>query len=166
MRNLFGKLVVCDGLIKDRKPRLVWVEDVEFERLTSWLKDYLICIEGSESSSYDDSDDERSGCYSSSGTFKHYREINPVDHSEYLMYDGDDLIGVYFKISKGYNDYDYFQFLFDGSLKQSFRIGYSASHSSNFVYVENVTLVKKGENGAPTSASEAHFYRSGMDTYI
>lgn len=45
-------------------------------------------------------------------------------------------------------------------------MGYSASHSSRFVYVENISLVRKGKTGVPTEVVKIRFYHSSMDTSI
>ena len=45
-------------------------------------------------------------------------------------------------------------------------LGYSASHSSNYVTVTKVELVKKGENGAPLEGAYINFEPSEMSTSI
>lgn len=166
MKNHFGDYLVCDWLILGRKPSLECVSEEKFNSLIRELQDYLICVEGEEYSSYDNSDDERCGSSSSLHKFKYYREIDFKNDSEHLILKDNKIIGIVFYISKGNNDYEYYQFLFDGSLKQKFRMGYSASHSSRFVYVENLKLVRRGENGVPAEGRKINFYHSSMDTYI
>ena len=71
------------------------------------------------------------------------------------------IVGVVFVVKNGNNSYTR-AFSFDGSIAQSMRLGYSASHSSSFEYVDRVSLLKRGENDAPETAREAKFEQSEM----
>ena len=48
-------------------------------------------------------------------------------------------------------------FFFDGRQYQSLTLGYSASHSSCYSNIYKITLVKKGENGAPEEGGYINF---------
>ena len=73
----------------------------------------------------------------------------------------DEFVGVVFVVRKGYDKYTR-AFSFDGSIAQSMRLGYYASHSSHFEYVDRVSLVKRGENGVPKTDRDANFNQSEM----
>ena len=163
MNGAYVKL--CSVVTRDRIS-YTSITTEEFAKLVEELKDYLIYVEGEESYSYDNSDDDRASSYSSSHKFGYYRELNPKENSEHLIFKNGKIQGVVFTVSQGYNNYEYYQFLFDGSVKQSFRLGYSASHSSQFIYVEKVSLVKRGKSGAPTEGNKIYFRCSSMDTSI
>ena len=157
---------VNDGRILNNKIKLKKVSEEFLKILEDEFKDYLLYIEGETSYEYDNSDDERASSYSSSTKFGYYRDLDIINNSEHLIVVNDKVIGVVFYISEGYNSYRYYEFLFDGSYKKSFSVGYSASHSSHFVYVEKVSLVKKGENGVPTTANKMTFKISSTATSI
>lgn len=160
------RILVCKGVGTSDEIKLIAISKEELSVIDEDLKDYLICVEGSEESSYDNSDDDRAGCYSSSSKFKYHCEIDPKENTEHLIVIDGKVKGVVFYLSKGYNDYEYYHFLFDGSIQQSFRMGYSASHSSDFCYVNKVTLVKRGENGVPCEGKKIYFRHGRMDTSV
>ena len=138
------------------------VDEQEFERQCKYLEDYLIALETINTSSYDNSDDERvedNARYTSS--FK-YRELNPKNNSEYLLMIDNKIAGVVFVVTQGQYDSYLRAFTFDGKIAQSMRLGYYASHSSYFEYVDRVRLVKKGSKGIPSEAREANFKQSEM----
>lgn len=159
-------IFVCNGQVIDKKIKHESISKEEFDVIVQELKNYLLYIEGESFSSYDNSDDERWGSSSSSHKIRDYREINPEENSEHLIVIDGKVRGIVFYVSEGYSGCEYYQFFFDGSRQQKFRLGYSASHSSNFVYIEKVSLVKKGENGVPTEGRKIYFRHSRMDTYI
>ena len=166
-------MVICDAKIIDGKicgveksvKEQTFVSENEFIALTEELKDYLIYVEGSEYSSYDNSDDDRADCYSSKYPFGRYYEIAPSENSKYLLRIDGKIRGVVFFVGKGYNDVYYEPFLFDDSIKNSIRLGYSASHSSNYTYIEKVSLVKRGSNGAPEKANKISFRLHETSTF-
>ena len=121
----------------------------------------MLCLEETSTRSYDDSDDERVTPSSSYSVNRKYREINPKENAESLLMVDGKIIGVVFVVKDGNDEYTR-AFSFDGTIAQSMRLGYSASHSSCFEYVDRVSLVKRGENGAPTEAKEARFNQSEM----
>lgn len=57
------------------------------------------------------------------------------------------IVSVVFVVDKGKSSEYTRAFSFDGKIAQTMRLGYSASHSSSFTYVDRVSLVKKGTNG-------------------
>lgn len=50
---------VCDGQIINNQIKYKYISEEEFKSMVEELKDYVLCVEGSHESSYDDSDDER-----------------------------------------------------------------------------------------------------------
>ena len=135
---------------------LVPIDAELFEATCKELEPYLLSLEEISISSYDDSDDERVTPSSRRTVRCTYREINPRENAEYLLMIDGKIVGVVFVVRNGKAEYTR-AFSFDGSVAQSMRLGYSASHSSNFTYVDQVSLVKRGENGIPETAREARF---------
>jgi len=160
MKVLDGKII--DGKIKIGKLGAISNED--FKAVVERLKGYLLYVEGVEKSSYDNSDDDRGGCSSSRWPFGYYCEIDPENNSEHLLRIDGEIKGVVFYVSKGYNEFDYYPFLFDGSIQHGFSTGYSASHSSNYIDIDKVSLVKRGEKGAPEEGKRLNFRRGRQDT--
>lgn len=142
------------------------LRESQFAPEANKLLDCLLKIEGTETSSYDNSDDDRASCSSSSSKFVTYRRIDPYKDSEALLWsDGGKICGIVFRIKSGSKTTPY-AFLFESKESSSLRLGYSASHSSSYTYIERVTLVKKGENGAPNEARSLSFERSETDPDI
>lgn len=137
------------------------IDEEQFEEVCKELEPYLLSLEETSVSSYDDSDDERVTPSSRRTVRCTYREINPRQNSESLLMVDGKIVGVVFVVTSGRDQYTR-AFSFDGSIAQSMRLGYSASHSSSFVYVDRVSLVKRGENGVPESAREARFDQNEM----
>ncbi len=135
------------------------------ESIAKNLEGYLLKIEGSDYYSYDNSDDDRAGSSSSETPFVVYREINALENSKALLIVNNELKGVVFSVKSG-SRCSYYRYYLDGSVKSSIRLGYSASHSSSFKYIERVTLVRKGGNGAPTEARSVRFEFVESDTSI
>ena len=163
-------MIICDGKIIDgvitgikksvKNP--TDMSEAEFLELISDLKDCLLYVEGSETSSYDDSDDDRAGSYWSQSAFGHYYEIGLRENSKHLLRIDGQIRGVVFYIRSGYNDVTYEPFLFDNSIKNSMTLGYTASHSSDYVTVKKVSLVRRGEGNVPESAKVIDFSQSKM----
>ncbi|MBQ8374122.1 MAG: hypothetical protein IJX98_00930 [Clostridia bacterium] len=141
--------------------KLALIEEEYFEEVCKELEPYLLSFEEISVSSYDDSDDERVTPTSRRTVRCKYREINPRKNSESLLMVDGKIIGVVFVVTKGNDQYTR-AFSFDGSIAQSMRLGYSASHSSSFEYVDRVSLVKRGEKGVPETAREAKFLQAEM----
>lgn len=135
---------------------LASIDEEKFEEVCKELEPYLLSLEETSTSSYDDSDDERVTPSSRYTVRCTYREINPRKNAESLLMVDGKIVGVVFVVTRGNNKYTR-AFSFDGSIAQSMRLGYSASHSSNYIYVDRVSLVKRGENGVPETAREARF---------
>ena len=134
----------------------------EKEKIASLFSQHLLKIYYSDSSSYDNSDDERaSDSYYSHSSYV-YREVN-IEQDLYgvAMRDGE-ITGVVFYVKNSRGDAYATIFNFDGKPKASITMGYSASHSSSYTTVVRVELVKKGENGAPESAQNASFIQHEM----
>ncbi|MBQ8689289.1 MAG: hypothetical protein IJ515_02880 [Clostridia bacterium] len=166
-------IIVCDGKIsenrviisKNKHEGIISAED--FKAVVEELKDSLIYVEGVEESSYDNSDDDRAGCYSSRWPFGYYCEIDPENNSEHLLRIDGKIVGIVFFVRQGYGrDVDFYPFLFDDSIQNQMRTGYGASHSSDYIYVNKVTLVKRGENGAPESGRRIYFSKGKSDTSL
>ncbi len=168
--NITGQILVCNGEINGntinvkKKPGVI-SEDT-LKRVTEELKDKLLYIEGTEESRYDNSDDDRAGCYTSRHPFGYYCEIDPQNNSKHLLQIDGEIKGIVFFVTKGYYDVDYHPFLFDGSIQSGVTLGYSASHSSNYIYIEKATLVKRGENGAPENGRKISFQQSKTSTSL
>ena len=158
-------IYVCDCEIKDGKVEIINKSGVisqrDFNLVVEEFKDKLLYIEGEDTHSYDNSDDERASCHSSKTPFGRYYEIDFESDSQHLIRINGKIVGVIFHVKDGYN-VDYYPFLFDGSIKRMIRLGYSASHSSSYTYVEKVSLLKRGEKGAPESARMINFKQSKM----
>ena len=140
------------------------VSEYDLDELAKYLEGYLLKIECSRRTTYDNSDDDRVEDSDDSYDFVRYSEIDPKKDHEALLYYDNEFKGVVFTIeSKDKRDeYSYHAFFFDGSVQSSFSMGYSASHSSDYTYVKRVTLVKKGVDGAPESAGNAKFEQHEM----
>ena len=120
------------------------------------MKGYLLKISGEYYSSYDNSDDERASCSESRSSFVKYAKIDAYKDKDALLWGDGAFRGVAFTVRAGYEE-SLHRFLFDGSVCESMRLGYSASHSARYTYVERVTLVKKGEDGAPEEGGYVNF---------
>ena len=146
-------MIICDGKIidgvitgiKNSIKNPTNISEKEFLELISDLKDCLLYVEGTETSSYDDSDDDRAGSYWSQSSFGHYYEIGLRENSKHLLRIDGKIRGVVFY-----------------SIKNSMSLGYTASHSSDYTVVEKVSLVKRGEGNAPESAKVIDFSQSKM----
>ena len=161
MANIYVRKGIYENGVFHVVKKLAPIEQDQFEKTCNELEPYLLSLEETSITSYDDSDDERvEPSYSYTVRCK-YREINPRKNAESLLMVDDKIVGVVFVVRNGYNEYTR-AFSFDGSIAQSMRLGYSASHSSNFEYVDRVSLVKRGEKGVPETAREANFFQSEM----
>ncbi len=132
----------------------------QLEKYAEQLKDYLLKIDYTRTRSYDSSDDDRVEDSSSRWNGVKYCEINPLENSRHLVVQGDTVIGVMFVVRDDEEIPRFF--LFDGSVQQSMTMGYSASHSSEWTYVNSVTLVKRGEGGVPEKGNSVNFSQSKM----
>ncbi len=154
--------IVTKETYKYAECKEIQVSKEQLERYEEQLKDYLLAVYCSNTASYDNSDDDRASCSERSwGTVRHY-EIEPKENSKYLIVDGDKVIGVKFVIKDGSYDKYTYKFLFDESIQSTFRMGYSASHSSSWTYINRVLLTKRGENGAPNKGGIVRFEQTRM----
>ena len=144
-------------VVRDLKP----IDEKQFEEVCKELEPYLLSLEETATSSYDDSDDERVTPSSRYTVRRTLREINPRENAQHLLMVDDKIVGVVFVVKNGNEKYTR-AFSFDGTIAQTMRLGYSAAHSSSYKYVDRVSLVKKGENGVPNEAKEARFEQSEM----
>ena len=134
-----------------------------FEEFCEFMEDYFISLDSANTSSYDDSDDERVGGETRRISYSQkIRKIDPREQSESLLMVDNKIVGVVFVVNKGKSDEYTRAFSFDGKIAQTMRLGYYASHSSSFTYVDRVSLVKKGSKEAPKEARQARFYQSEM----
>ena len=134
----------------------------KFEEFCKKMEGYLLSLDSTNTSSYDDSDDERVESSSRVSYSSIYRELNPKNNAESLLMVDGEIVGVVYVINKGKSDEYTRAFSFDGKIAQTMRLGYSASHSSSFTWIDRVSLAKKGENGVPETAKEADFFQSEM----
>ncbi|MBO5313137.1 MAG: hypothetical protein J6B29_04135 [Clostridia bacterium] len=132
----------------------------EFDELIKDIKDCLLYVEGVDESGYDNSDDDRCGCYSSRAPFGIYYEPDFLDNCEHLLRIDGKIAGVVFFVSHGSREMTYEPFLFDNSIPNSLTLGYSASHSSQYYHINKVSLVRRGENGAPQKGKEIYLRQS------
>jgi hypothetical protein len=134
----------------------------EKEKIAAFFSQHLLKIYYSDSSSYDNSDDERaSDSYYSHSSYV-YREVNIEQDLYGVAMRGEEITGVVFYVKNSRGDAYATVFNFDGKPRASITMGYSASHSSSYTTVCRVELVKKGENGAPESANKASFIQHEM----
>lgn len=145
-------------VVRDLHP----IDEAEFEAFCESVDGYLLSLDSTNTSSYDDSDDERVEDSSRISYSSVYRELNPRENAESLLMVDGKIVGVVYVINKGKSDEYTRAFSFDGKIAQTMRLGYSASHSSSYTYVDRVSLVKKGKNGVPETAREASFFQSEM----
>ena len=169
-----GKIQVCigkiiDGAITGIKKSVKNGDTIPYEEFSpaaELLRGSLLYVEGHEESRYDNSDDDRAGSYSSRYPFGYYCEIDPIKDSEHLLFIDGKLRGIVFFVSRDRYETDYAPFLFDGSISGWMSLGYGASHSSNYIYVERVSLVKRGEGNAPERGRSISFWQSKMSTSL
>lgn len=158
-----GSIYVRKGIYENGDFRvlnkLVPLDEERFEKVCKQLEPYLLSLEEVSISSYDDSDDERVTPTRRETVRRKYREINPRENAEHLLMVDDKIVGVVFVVKNGNDQYTR-AFSFDGTIAQSMRLGYYASHSSYFEYVDRVSLVKRGQNGVPNTDREARFSQS------
>ena len=124
-------------------------------------------IEYEDEYSYDNSDDER--CEDSHSRYDSvcYRELDAAKNTKALLRVDGEIKGVVFRVrSTPSSEPELHPFLFDGSYSCSMTVGYSASHSSNFLTVCKVTLVKRGTDGAPETGGYINFEPGKLSTSI
>ena len=152
-----GELVGLKKSIKNP----TYITDAEFEALIADFEDCLFHVQGDGRNTYDDSDDERATCSERYYGFSRYMEISPWENSEYFLRIDGKIRGVVFHITSG-NDIEYHPFLFDNSIPHTFRMGWGASHTSSYMWIERVSVVKKGKNGAPQEGRILRFKQNEM----
>ena len=135
----------------------------EKERVVQFFSEHLLKVYYTDERSYDSSDDERaSDSYSSHSSYV-YREMDTEQEMFGVVMHGGEIVGVaFFKNPKSGSDVYVHVFNFSGTPKNYMTLGYSASHSSSYTTVVRVELVKKGEGGAPESASKLSMIQHEM----
>ena len=141
------------------------IKTEKLEALAQELAGYLLKIELTETSTYDNSDDDRVDGYS-----RHvyhstvYAELDPLEDNEALLFVRGELKGVVFRVTRSsrYDKESLHAFFFDGSVAQSATLGHSASHSSDYTTVERMTLVVRGKDGAPETGKSIRFEQHEM----
>ena len=88
--------------------------------------------------------------------FTKYVKVDAHQDKDVLLWRDGEIVGVVFTIRAGSSEKER-RFFFDGSVSEGFTVGYSASHSSRYTDVDRVSLVKKGENGAPVEGGYMNF---------
>ncbi|MBR2467595.1 MAG: hypothetical protein IKB42_00925 [Clostridia bacterium] len=136
------------------KSKLLKVDNEKIEELDKFLNDHLLKIEYTYKSSYDNSDDDRveedsHNEYDSTT----YRKIEAKKDANHLLFVDGELQGVVFRTKPDRESV----FFFDGREYHTLTLGYSASHSSCYSTIYKITLVKKGENGAPEKGGYINF---------
>lgn len=123
----------------------------EKKKIADFFSEHLVKIHYTDQSSYDSGDDDRAGDYYSSSAAYVYREVDVErDVKGLVMHDGE-IVGVVFYVKDG-NDVYAEVFYFSDEPKNTMTLGYSASHSSNYITVFKIELVRRGEGGAPERA--------------
>ena len=145
-------------VVRDLHP----IGEAEFEEFCKSVEGYLLSLDSTNTSSYDNSDDERVEDSSRISYSSIYRELNPRENAENLLMVDGKIVGVVFVVDEGKSGEYTRAFSFDGKIAQTMRLGYSASHSSSYTYVDRVSLAKKGENYVPETAREVRFSQSEM----
>ncbi len=170
--DLVESCFVTDGKI-DENGRIVlekelgYISKNQLQKAVEKLDGYLLKVSYDSESSYDNSDDDRVEDSSSSYSSYSYKELNPLKNTKSLLRINNEIVGVVFRARPNSNKEPRLcPFLFDNSIKRSMTLGYSASHSSNYVTVTKVELVKKGENGAPLEGAYINFEPSEISTSI
>ncbi len=169
--DLVQSIHVTDGYY-DKNGKLVlrkelgYIGEAELDVAVKRLDGYLMKIEYENEHSYDNSDDERCedshSCYDSVT----YRELDAKKNTKALLRLDGEIKGVVFRVRPNSNaEPDMRAFLFDGSYG-SMTLGYSASHSSSYIRVNRITLVKRGEDGAPEKGGYINFEPSSISTSI
>ncbi len=138
------------------------VTEEQLKLYAEQLADSLLKIEYTRTHSYDNSDDDRVSDSDSSWDGVRYCEIEPMKNSRHLVVRGNSVIGIVFFIRTNSRKIDRYVFLFDGSVQEEIAMGYSASHSSDWTYINSVYLVKRGLDGAPEEGSSVNFEQSEM----
>lgn len=168
MANIKSAYKVSAGYLDEKgyvrvKKSLVSLPAEQLEEEAKRLEGYLLKFDLTVTSSYDSSDDDRVEDSYDRYDRTVYGKIDLYEDSEaYLLMDGE-IKGIVFRVkpNRG-NEIESHVFFFDGSVAQSASLGYSASHSSRYTYVNEVTLAKKRENGAPEEGRDIRFEQHEM----
>ncbi len=144
-------------LVIDKKRGTISKE--ELDAISERFKDFLLKVQGTEESSYDNSDDERVTDSYSEYKFTSYFELDPMNNCEHLLRVDGEIKGVCFTITPKLSSSGIRRraFFFDDSISECFSLGYSASHSSSYTHVDSVVLVKRGLDGAPNEGRNIRF---------
>ncbi|MBO5313236.1 MAG: leucine-rich repeat domain-containing protein [Clostridia bacterium] len=170
--DLLESSFVTDGYF-DTDGRLVinkelgYISDKELEEISKEFDGCLLKIDYENESSYDNSDDERCEDSHSCSGGSAYRDLNPTKNTKALLRISGKIRGVVFRVHPNSNgEPTPYGFLFDGSVSQHMTLGYSASHSSNHLTVYRVSVVKAGEDGAPSTGGYLNFNPGELSTSI
>ena len=136
----------------------------ELEAFAEETKDFFLKFELTETESYDDSDDDRWSCGTDTSHRTVYAELDPIKDSEALLSVDGRIVGVVFRVTpkSSHDPEEQRAFFFDGSVAQGATLGYSASHSSKYTSVNRITLVRRGEDGAPAKGESIRFKQHEM----
>ncbi len=167
----FSSLFVTDGHLDESgklvlEKELSFVSEAEIAAVAEKLDGYLLKLEYERSSSYDSSDDDRAEDSESSEACVDYRELKPLENTKSLLRIDGEIGGVLFRVKPRLgSELKLYPFTFDGKLG-GMALGYSASHSSNFITVHRITLAKRGEDGAPENGGYISFDQSEASPWI
>ena len=170
--DLLPNIHVTDGYFDENGKLIIgkefgFIEESQLAAAVKNLEGYLLRIEYEDEYSYDNSDDER--CEDSHSRYDSvcYRELDAAKNTKALLRVDGEIKGVVFRVrSTPSSEPELHPFLFDGSYSCSMTLGYSASHSSNFLTVCKVTLVKRGTDGAPETGGYINFEPGKLSTSI
>ncbi len=169
--DLIEGCFVTDATINEKgwlvyEKELGYISPSKLQEVAKKLDGYLLKINYTNDTSYDNSDDDRVEDSSSSYSSIYYKKFDVVKNSKSLLRINGEIVGVVFRVTSGRDEPRLYGFTFDNSIKQSMTLGYSASHSSYYITITSVTLVKKGENGAPDEGYFVNFEPSSTSTSI
>ena len=122
--------------------RLKEIDEEEFNTAVAMLEPFLLEVEYTVTSSYDNSDDDRVEDSWDRYSMTRYFEIGAKENPASMLWSNGMIIGVVFFVSDRHKE-DPYAFFFDDSVQQGFSLGYSASHSSQYSYINTVKLVAR-----------------------
>lgn len=169
--DLIKSIHVTDGYFdKDGKlvlnKELGFISEAQLEKAKKQFDGYLLKIYCDSESSYDNSDDERVEDSHSSYSSIYYRELDLLNNTKALLRIDGEIKGVVFRAYRTpRSEPDVYPFIFDDT-SRSMTLGYSASHSSNYITVNKISLAKKGVDEAPDQGGYINFEPSTISTSI
>ena len=151
--------------MNENHPTLVkekgYISISQLEEILKELEDYNIEIETENQSSYENYEGEDEV---SRYTSKTIYEIDFKEHASSLAFLNDNVYGLVFTRRQDLDPKtDYYLFPFVSEPMRRLILGYSASHSSNYLIIKNVRLIKKDNEKHPKLKSTSLYE---MDTSL